>query len=167
MSTESSPCGTASPLARLRKPAPAAWLAAALFAAMLVLTLPLAPSLPVLQLSFNREAFAAVQAAWTAQGEGWRFAAHFWLDVPFLLAYGWAGWCWRQTQPLAGLVLVGAALADGLEDGLHLWFLASYRGAPEELYLIAGWVAMVKFKLWLVAVLVVFARWWRRRWPDV
>jgi hypothetical protein len=167
MSTEPSPSVTTSPWAGLRKPAVAAWLAAALFAAMLVLTLPLAPSLPVLQLSFNPEAFAGVQAAWTAQGEGWRFGAHFWLDVPFLLAYGWAGWCWRQTQPLAGLLLVGAALADLLEDGLHLCFLAWPRGAPEELYLVAGWAAMVKFKLWAVAGLVAWVRWRRRRQRDV
>lgn len=143
------------------------WIACGLFVAMLALTAPLVPALPVLQLTFNREAFWALYGAWFAQGEAWRFAAHFWLDVPFLLAYGWAGWCWRQAQPLAGLVLVGAALADGLEDGLHLAFLAWPGSTPDALYVLAGWAAMVKFKLWLVAVLVVLARWWRRRWPDV
>ena len=143
------------------------WLAAGLFLAMLVLTAPLAPALPVLQLTFNREAFVAIYAAWVAQGEAWRFAQHFWLDVPFLLAYAWAGWCWRQRQPLAGLLLVGAALADGLEDGLHLCFLRWPESAPAELYLVAGWAAMVKFKLWAVAFLVAGARWWRRRQRDV
>jgi hypothetical protein len=91
----------------------------------------------------------------------------FWLDVPFLLAYAWAGWCWRQRQPLAGLLLVGAALADGLEDGLHLCFLRWPESAPAELYLVAGWAAMVKFKLWAMAFLVAGARWWRRRQRDV
>lgn len=143
------------------------WLAAGLFLAMLVLTAPLAPALPMLQLTFNREAFAALYGEWVAQGEAWRFTQHFWLDVPFLLAYGWAGWCWRQRQPLAGLLLVGAALADGLEDGLHLSFLRWPESAPAELYLVAGWAAMVKFKLWAVAVAVALVRSWRRRQRDV
>ena len=143
------------------------WLAAGLLLAMLVLTAPLAPALSVLQLTFNREAFAALYGEWVAQGEAWRFTQHFWLDVPFLLAYGWAGWCWRQRQPLAGLLLVGAALADGLEDGLHLWFLGWPDSAPAELYLVAGWAAMVKFKLWTVAVAVAVVRSWRRRQRDV
>lgn len=143
------------------------WIACALFVAMLVLTTPLAPALPVLQLTFNREAFTAVLAGWTAQGEAWRFTQHFWLDVPFLLAYGWAGWQWRTRQPLAGLLLVGAALADGLEDALHLGFLGWPGLAPDALYLLAGWAAMVKFKLWAVAGLVAGVRWWRRRRRDV
>lgn len=160
-----------------QRPTPWAMLAAALFLAMALLTAPLVPSLPAIQLTFNREAFAAVMAAWQAQGAGpdavhgagaaWRFTLHFWLDVPFLLAYGWAGWCWRPWQPLAGLVLAGAALADGLEDALHLAFIAWPGSTPEALYILAGWAAMVKFKLWLVATLVVLARWWRRRRPDV
>lgn len=150
-----------------QRPAPWATLAAVLLLAMALLTAPLVPVLPGLQLTFTRDAFWAVYAAWVAQGEAWRFAAHFWLDVPFLLAYGWAGWCWRPWQPLAGLVLAGAALADGLEDALHLAFLDWPGSLPEALYLLAGWAAMVKFKLWLVAALVVLARWWRRRRPDV
>jgi hypothetical protein len=164
-------------LALAQRPAPWAMLAGALFLAMALLTAPLSPVLPAIQLTFNREAFEAVLAAWQVQGAGpdgvhgagaaWRFAAHFWLDVPFLLAYGWAGWCWRPRQPLAGLVLAGAALADGLEDALHLAFLSWPGVTPEALYVLAGWAAMVKFKLWLVAALVVLARWWRRRRLDV
>ncbi|MEY4376918.1 MAG: hypothetical protein RJB26_1468 [Pseudomonadota bacterium] len=142
-------------------------LALVLFVAMLVLTAPLVPALPAIQLTFNREAFDAVLAAWVAQGEAWRFAWHFWLDVPFVLAYAWAGWCWRERQPLAGLLLVGAALADLLEDALHLWFLGWSGSAPEGFYLVAGWAAMVKFKLWAVAGLVAGVRWWRRRQRDV
>ena len=138
-----------------------------LFVAMVFLTAPLVPALPAIQLTFNREAFAAVYAAWVTQGEAWRFTQHFWLDVPFVFAYAWAGWRWRERQPLAGLLLVGAALADLLEDALHLWFLGWPGSAPDEFYFVAGWAAMVKFKLWVVAGAVAVVRWRRRRQRDV
>ena len=138
-----------------------------LFVAMVFLTAPLVPALPAIQLTFNREAFAAVYAAWVARAEAWRFTQHFWLDVPFVFAYAWAGWRWRERQPLAGLLLVGAALADLLEDALHLWFLGWPGSAPDEFYFVAGWAAMVKFKLWVVAGAVAVVRWHRRRQRDV
>jgi hypothetical protein len=141
------------------------------------LTAPLQPRVPALQQTFSREGFAGVLAGWTAAGEDWRFARHFWLDVPFTLLYGGLGWRWRRYG-LPAWLLVGAALADALENGLHLWFIGgpvhpsggeavvaagAATAIPEAAYLLAGWAAMVKFKLLAVALLVVLHRRSRRR----
>ena len=136
--------------------------ALALFAGMLWLTAPLQPGVPALQLTFSREGFAGVLAGWTAAGEEWRFARHFWLDYPFALLYGLLGWRWRR-HGLPAWLLLGAALADLLENTLHVWFLRAAGTAPDGAYLLAGWAAMVKFKLLAIAGLVAITRRWRRR----
>ena len=105
---------------------------------------------------------AGVLAGWTAAGEEWRFARHFWLDYPFALLYGLLGWRWRR-HGLPAWLLLGAALADLLENTLHVWFLRAAGTAPDGAYLLAGWAAMVKFKLLAIAGLVAITRRWRRR----
>ena len=136
--------------------------ALALFAGMAWLTAPLQPGVPALQLTFSREAFEGVLSGWVAAGEDWRFARHFWLDYPFALLYGWLGWRWR-SHGLPGWLLLGAAVADLLENTLHVSFLARPALWGNGAYLLAGWAAMVKFKLLAVAALVAGVRRWRRR----
>jgi len=136
--------------------------ALALFAGMAWLTAPLQPGVTVLQLTFSREGFEGVLAAWAVAGEEWRFLRHFWLDYPFALLYGWLGWRWRH-RGLAGWLVLGAAVMDLLENTLHLGFMALPAALPEAVYLLAGWAAMVKFKLLAVAALVAGVRRWRRR----
>lgn len=136
--------------------------ALALFAGMAWLSSPLQPGIPALQLTFSREAFEGVLGGWRAAGESWRFARHFWLDYPFALLYGLLGWRWRR-HGLPAWLLVGAALADLLENTLHVWFLRAAGTAPDGAYLLAGWAAMVKFKLLAIAGLIAATRRWRRR----
>ena len=136
--------------------------ALALLAVMVWLTAPLHPGVPALQLTFSREGFHAVLAGWEQAGEAWRFARHFWLDFPFAFLYGVLGWRWRQ-HGLPPWLLAGAALADLLENSLHVWFLDAPSVVPEGAYLVAGWAALVKFKLLAVAGLVFATSRWRRR----
>lgn len=126
-----------------------------LFAAMAWYTSPLLPSVPEIQVTFSREGFFGVLDQWSPDGVD-RFKRHFLIDFPFLVSYGALGyrlatWCfpdysWRARQGLAYALPV-AALLDGTENSLHLWFVSVATPSADAFYLLAGMVASVKWLL--------------------
>ena len=154
-----------------------ALLTAALAAAMGAYTAPLRPGIPALQLTFVAAHFDAILAAWQAPGRQ-RFLRHFALDFPFLLAYGLLGLhaarasaaVARLPAPLrAGVTwsLPVAALADAVENGLHLQLLLGAAPHGAGLYLAAGLAASAKWLLVAAGVggaaVAVLAAWLARR----
>ena len=135
-----------------------------LFAAMAALTSPLQPSVPELQLTFTAAGFQEVIKHWSSD-DLVRFRNHFLIDYPFLICYGWLGYLVAtRSAVFAGLsakaqrnlawVLPVAALADALENLLHLVFISRTEAFPAFLYFLAGLTASGK---WLLIVSFVGA----------
>ena len=135
---------------------------AALFAAMVMFTASLHPSIPALQLTFTETAFRTIIDAWKPIGVE-RFKAHFAIDFPFLFFYGALGYLmatrtkifsrWPlKTQTLLAYCMPFAAGADVIENFLH-WVLVSGTGHfPAPLYFLAGAAASIK---WLLDIIFV------------
>ncbi len=130
-------------------------LAIALFVGIGVYLLPLDPSILHLQFSFGEHAFNAVLSEWQPVGTA-RYRAHFPADFLFLGAYGVFGFLFgrersqalvAQPKLAAGLTwsLPVAAVADALEDMLHLALTASDPPTNPALYALSGTAASFKW----------------------
>lgn len=124
------------------------------------------PSIVRLQLSFTRSGFESVWSRWSATDRE-RYRLHFVADVPFLACYGVAGYLFATRSPIfesaptlggiAALSIVSAALADLLEDVIHLVLTRDPDSPLSALpYLVAGISASTKFAL-IVAFLAACA----------
>lgn len=135
---------------------------ALLFVAMALYTLPLDPSIPVIQFTFTEAAFRSVLNTWQAAGVA-RFKGHFAIDFPFLACYGALGYLLstrtglfrrvtQRTKALLAVSLPVAAVADALENTLHLYLLYGAAPVAPALYCAAGVAASIK---WLLIVTFV------------
>ena len=139
-------------------------LSALLFSAMAIYTSPLDPGIPSIQLTFTEAAFNSILHRWNAAQID-VFKRHFLLDYPFLACYGSLGYLIsRRTvlfarfsphaQKLLSFSLPLAALADGVENALHLRLLYGAATVDQGQYLAAGMVATTK---WLLILFYVAA----------
>jgi hypothetical protein len=136
---------------------------AVLFLALGVHLHPLEPSIVVLQFTFSEAAFQAVLRAWGIAGVA-LYRSHFPADFVLLLCYGtwgivqgraWAGRARGRTHA-AGLVwtLPLAAVADAVENAVHLSLMDDQGGTAAWWYAAAGGAAALK---WLGIVLFIVA----------
>lgn len=140
---------------------------ATLFAAMVAYTWPLEPGIPALQLTFTERGFRQVIAHWSP-ADLERFRLHFLIDYPFLFCYGLLGYklstrtgifrrCPHRRRALIALFLPAAALADIVENLIHLGLLDAGTALPGAIYLVAGVAATIKWALVAGFVLVLLA----------
>ena len=146
--------------------------AAALFVGIAVYLLPLTPSVVSLQLTFSEPAFLAVLHDWGSDGVA-RFRAHFVADYALLVCYGAFGFVfarragflngrspmWRGVLTWA---LPSAALADAIENALHLYLSSAAPYVETALFPAAGVVAALKWLL-LAVFLAGIARCFGKR----
>lgn len=143
--------------------------AVTLFGAIALMLAPLEPGVLALQFAATPHAFGAVVHAWGEDGVA-RYRAHLPWDFALLVAYGAFGWVlahrtalfagWRaRERRLAAALLPAAALADAVENLLHLWLTAAPRFDAAEVYALAAaaaglkWCALLAFALCVAAVL--------------
>jgi len=140
-----------------------ALVSALLFTAMAIYTHPLTPCIPAIQLTFSESAFQAILDDWQSAGTYDRFKTHFALDFPFLVSYGVLGFLVstrtrlfqnfsRPVKSLLSYTLPVAAVADAIENLMHLYFLSGAAPFISAQYLVAGVVASTKWLLILVFV---------------
>ncbi|MBZ0132346.1 MAG: hypothetical protein M9884_02845 [Rhodocyclaceae bacterium] len=136
---------------------------AALFVGIAVYLLPLTPSVVGLQFTFSEPAFLAVLQNWGSDGIA-RFRAHFVADYALLVCYGAFGFVFaRRTGVLSECspmwrgaltwALPLAALADAIENALHLYLSSGAPHVETALYPAAGGAATLKWLL--IGVFVV------------
>ena len=135
---------------------------ALLFAAMVIYTSSLDPGIPSIQLTFTERGFNSILNKWNpSQVE--IFKRHFLIDYPFLMFYGSFGYLISKrtdlfarlaqtTRKLLALSLPVAAIADAVENSLHLVFLYGAGPFSQALYFAAGTAASTKWLLILVFV---------------
>ncbi len=136
-------------------------LALLLFAGLAILLAPLEPSVLQLQFAFAPRAFGQIVHTWQSEGLA-RYRAHFPADFALLLSYATFGYLFATRTRLAALggawarwLLPAAALADALENVLHLWLTAAPRLAIFWPYPLAAaaasckWLALVGFGVWV------------------
>ncbi len=134
-----------------------------LFAGLSIFLAPLEPSVLQLQFAFTPRAFGQIVHTWQAEGLA-RYRAHFPADFALLLSYAAFGYLLATRTRLAAMggawarwLLPAAALADGLENVLHLWLTAAPRLAVFWPYPLAAgaasckWLLVLAFALWIVA----------------
>ncbi len=142
-----------------------ALLATVLFVSMAAYTASIRPGIPELQLTFSQAGFQQITGLWS-NADLEKFKRHFLIDFPFLLSYGALGYrmviapgvfrsLTTATRGRLALVLPLAALADGVENVFHLFFIAAASPQPEYAYFMAGMAALVKWLL-IVAFVVAF-----------
>lgn len=145
---------------------------ALLYAAMVAWTWPLDPGIPALQMTFTEGGFRRVLAQWSS-ADLERFRLHFLIDYPFLFCYGLLGFKlstrtkvfarWpRRHRAMLTLALPVAAMADIVENLIHLGLLNASATAPGAIYLVAGIASTIKWSLVVVFVLALPAAWLRR-----
>lgn len=148
----------------------------ALFIAMATFSSPLQPSIPALQFTFTETAFKNIISLWPAGGMD-IFRGHFLIDFPFLLSYGVLGYVITTHTSLFSDVstsiktafahcLPCAAIADVMENLLHLYLVSAADPIPSFFYFAAGSMATVKWLLaalfGLAAIAALAVRAWRR-----
>lgn len=132
-------------------------IAAALFAAIALYLQPLEPNVISLQFTFRESAFLAVLHDWQADGIA-RFRAHFVADYALLVCYGTFGYtfarrarvfssCPPGRKRLLTWALPLAALADAIENALHLYLSFAATQAAAALFPAAGVAATLKWLL--------------------
>ena len=130
---------------------------------MAIYTHRLTPCIPAIQLTFSETAFKAILADWQSAGTYDRFKTHFALDFPFLVSYGVLGFLVstrtrlfqnfsRPVKSLLSYALPVAAVADAIENLMHLHFLSGAETFIPAQYLVAGVVASTKWLLILAFV---------------
>ena len=131
-------------------------IATALFAGIAHYLQPLEPNVISLQFTFSESAFLAVLNSWQAEGVA-RFRAHFVADYALLVCYGAFGYtfarrarvfcsCPPGRKRLLTWALPLAALADAIENALHLYLSATPQAAA-ALFPAAGVAATFKWLL--------------------
>jgi hypothetical protein len=150
-----------------------ATVSALLFIAMAIYTSPLDPGIPALQFTFTESAFRSILDKWQPTGVT-RFKAHFAIDFPFLICYGALGFliATRTTifqnlppflKSLLTLSLPSAAVADVIENAMHLHFLIGTGQFSLAQYFVAGVAAALKWLLiGIFAVSVAYSLYQRR-----
>jgi hypothetical protein len=134
------------------------------FIAMALQSAPLEPSIPAIQLTFSEHAFRSILDRWQAAGVS-RFKTHFLFDFPLLVSYGCFGYAVSRqtalfrrlhgrTRSLLAWSLPTAAIADAIENVLHLGFVFASGTVPGSLYFVSGGVASIK---WLLIIIFVLA----------
>lgn len=133
---------------------------------------PLQPSLLALQFTYSQQAFEFVTAQWGSQGVA-LFRSHLYPDFALMACYALYGVatvrCTRLFQmrfvpPIFWYAIMPlAALADMLENCLHLAITAPQAQPAAWWYLAAGVCVTVKFALILFFMLVAVWRGWRSR----
>ncbi len=132
-------------------------IAAALFAGIALYLQPLKPTVISLQFAFSESAFLAVLHGWQAEGVA-RFRAHFVADYALLVCYGAFGYtfsrrarvfssCPSGRKRLLTWALPLAALADAIENALHLHLTSAAPQAAAALFPAAGVAATIKWLL--------------------
>ena len=136
-----------------------------LFTAMAIYTSSLDPGIPSIQLTFTERGFNSILSKWNpTQVEV--FKRHFLIDYPFLICYGLLGYLISKrtdlfakfTHTAKGLLAVSlpaAAIADAVENSLHLIFLYGAGPFGQAQYFAAGTAASIKWLL--IVVFVAFA----------
>lgn len=150
-------------------------LALGILLALGVYLAPLQPPLVALQFTFSREAFDAVAAQWGEQGVA-LFRSHLFPDFALMAAYALYGVCtvrytrlfqmrfvppifWYAVMPLA-------ALADVLENTLHLAITAPQAQVQDWWFVAAGACAALKFALITFFLVAAVRRGWALRSRD-
>lgn len=133
---------------------------------------PLQPPLLALQFTFSPQAFEAVTAQWGAQGVA-LFRSHLYPDFALMACYALYGvatvqrtrlFHMRHVPPIVWFAVMPlAALADVVENSLHLAITAPQAQAAAWWYLAAGISATLKFALMVFFVLVAAWRGWSLR----
>ena len=140
-------------------------MSALLFAAMAIYTSSLDPNIPSIQLTFTEREFNSILNQWNpSQVE--IFKLHFLIDYPFIICYGSLGYLiskrtdlfgrfTQTTRKLLAISLPVAAIADAVENALHLIII--YSGGPfdQAPYFAAGIAASTKWLL--IVIFVAFA----------
>lgn len=132
-------------------------IAAALFVSIALYLQPLKPNVISLQFTFSESAFLAVLHGWQAEGVA-RFRAHFVADYALLVCYGAFGYtfarrarvfssCPSGRKRLLTWALPLAALADAIENVLHLYLSSAASQAAAALFPAAGVAATFKWLL--------------------
>ncbi|MBI3148629.1 MAG: hypothetical protein HYZ17_08985 [Betaproteobacteria bacterium] len=134
-----------------------------LFVGLSIFLAPLEPSVLRLQFAFTPRAFGQIVHTWQVEGLA-RYRAHFPADFALLLSYAVFGYLLARRTRLAAMggvwarwLLPAAALADALENVLHLWLTAAPRLAVFWPYPLAAsaasckWLLVLAFGLWIVA----------------
>lgn len=127
----------------------------ALLIAIGVYLLPLEPNLVALQFTFSEASFAAVTGKWNASGVA-LLRSHFAADFALLALYASFGFLLGRRWPKAGLAggrwqwllqwsLPVAALADAVENVLHLHLTSGAAVAWQWWYPLAGMAASTKW----------------------
>lgn len=137
-----------------------------LFVGLSIFLAPLEPGVLQLQFAFTPRAFGQIVHTWQAEGLA-RYRAHLPADFALLLSYASFGYLLATRTRLAASggawarwLLPAAALADALENVLHLWLTEAPRLAVFWPYPLAAGAASFKWLLFLVfAAWVVAARW--------
>lgn len=130
---------------------------------------PLQPPLVALQFTFNQSDFEAVTRQWGPQGVA-LFRSHLYPDFALMACYALYGvlsvhytrlFNMRYVPPFFWYCMLPmAALADVLENTLHLAITAPGAQVQAWLYCAAGISASVKFGLIVVFLLVAVRRGW-------
>lgn len=144
----------------------------ALLLALAYYLAPLHPSLLALQFTFRPQTFEAVTAQWGAQGVA-LFRSHLYPDFALMACYALYGvftvqrtrlFHMRYVPPVFWYVIMPlAALADVVENSLHLAITAPQVQPQTWWYQAAGFSATLKFALILFFLLVAAWRGWSLR----
>ncbi|TXH86474.1 MAG: hypothetical protein E6Q78_16875 [Rhodoferax sp.] len=133
---------------------------------------PLHPPMLALQFTFSQQAFEAVTAQWGPQGLA-LFRSHLYPDFGLMVCYALYGvftvqrtrlFHMRYVPPIFWYALMPlAALADVVENSLHLAITAPHAQPQAWCYLTAGFSATLKSALIMFFLLVAVWRGWSLR----
>jgi hypothetical protein len=136
---------------------------------------PLHPPLVALQFTFSREAFDAITTQWGGQGVA-LFRSHLYPDFALMAAYALYGVCtvrytrlfhMRFVPPIFWYAIMPlAALADVVENTLHLAITAPQAQPQDWWYVTAGISATLKSGLIVFFLVVAVQRGWVQRSRD-
>lgn len=140
-----------------------------LFIAIGVHLAPLRPSLLCLQLSFTQAAFEGVLEQWQPRGVA-LYRSHLPADFVLLGLYGAFGYVYgsritashaigRLTAAALVAALPVAAVADAIENGLHLMLTWRPAAAAPVLYAVSGLAASLKWLAFAVFAASAVAAW--------
>lgn len=145
-------------------------LAIVVFVGIAVYLAPLDPCILKLQFAFDEETFRDILTQWQTEGIA-RYQSHIPADFLFLFLYGLAGYWFgrecsgKEREPALLLTwsLPLAAMADAVEDVLHLILTAENTTAMPELYFLSGSAASFKWLGIAIFILSWISYCWKTR----